>query len=69
MFSSSRYLATVRRERVQPSRSMSSQSFWSESGLRLSSPAMSFFSRALAASGEAASPLAPEAFPRLREKK
>ena len=48
---------------------MSSQSFWSDRGFFLSSPAMSFFSRALAASGEAASsPPAPEA-PRLREKK
>lgn len=55
MCSSSRYLATVRREREQPWADMSSQSFWSDRGFFLSSPAISFFSSALAASGEAAS--------------
>ena len=67
MCSSSRYLATVRREREQPWADMSSQSFWSDRGFFLSSPAISFFSSALAASGEAAS--SPAAGPRLREKK
>lgn len=72
MPSSSRYLATVRRESSQPSRAIRSHSFWSYSGLCLSSPPISFFSRALAKSGEEAFSSVPgraAGAPRLREKK
>ena len=49
MFSSSRYLATVRREMGQPSSAMASHSFWSDMGCSLSSRSASRLSSALAA--------------------
>ena len=63
MPSSSRYLATVRREMGQPSRAMCSDSCWSDRGFALSSPSISRSS-----SFRAAVPLTPSPAPAERVK-
>ena len=65
MPSSSRYLATVRREMVTPSPSSSWHSFWSDRGRALSYPSTSSLSRLLIWWAEVPSPAEPTS----REKK
>lgn len=61
MFSSSRYLATVRREMGQPCSVSRVHSFWSERGLVLSSSRIRRRSSSLAAQLPTSAPLSPAA--------